>query len=143
MTSRRTMQRSRTGFTLVETVAAVIILAIAIPPMLWSIRQAQIQRVNPMMVSKARWLATEKLEDIVADRNSSTRGYGYVVAGNYPVENPVAGYTGFTRTVAITETAADLVTVGTGYKKVTVTVTWTDATATSRSLPLSTIVTDY
>src|SRR5215468_5576988 len=140
MKSHRMMQR-RSGFTLVETVAAVIILAIAIPPMLWSIRQAQIQRVNPMMVSKARWLATEKLEDIVADRNSSTRGYGYVIAGNYPAENPVAGYTGFTRTVTITETAADLVTVGTGYKKVTVTVTWTDATATVRSLPLSTIVT--
>jgi len=131
------------GFTLVETVAAVIILSIAIPPMLWSIRQAQINRVNPMMVSKARWLATEKLEDIVADRHSSTRGYGYVIAANYPTENPVAGYTGFRRTVTITETAADLVTVGTGYKKVTVTVTWTDATATSRSLPLTTIVTDY
>ena len=140
MKSHRLTQR---GFTLVETVAAVIILAIAIPPMLWSIRQTQISRVNPMMVSKARWLATEKLEDIVADRHSSARGYGYVSGGNYPAENPVTGYAGFTRTVSITETAADLVTVGTGYKKVTVTVTWTDATGTSRSMPLSTIVTDY
>ena len=139
----RHVHRHRLGFTLIETIAAVVILTIAIPPMLWSIRQAHVQRVNPMQVSKARWLATEKLEDIIADRHSTTRGYGYIVAGNYPTENPIAGFPSFSRSISITETAADLSSAGTGYKKVTATVSWTDATATSQSLQISTIVTDY
>lgn len=135
--------RGPTGFTLIETIAAIVILTIAIPPMLWSIRQAQVQRVNPVQVSKARWLATERLEDIIADRHSTTRGYGYLITGNYPSEVPIAGFASFSRSVSINETAADLVTAGTGYKKATVTVNWTDATSTLRSLQLSTVITDY
>ena len=133
----------RRGFTQVETIAALVILTVAIPPMLFAIRQAQYHRVNPIMSSKARWLVTEKLEDIIADRHSTTRGYGYVIASNYPAENPVGGYTGFTRSVAINETAADLVSAGTGYKRVTINVAWTDATGTARTLSIATIVTDY
>ncbi len=140
---RRTHRKPHRGFTLIETIAAMIILTIAIPPMMWAIRNAHTQRVNPMMASKARWLATEKLEDIIADRHSTTRGYDYLVTGNFAAETPVSGYTGFNRTVAFAETTADLATAGTGYKRATVTVTWTDATATSRSLAVSTIVTDY
>nr|AQQ75240.1 hypothetical protein [uncultured bacterium] len=111
--------------------------------MLWSIKQAHVQRVNPMMASKARWLATEKLEDIIADRHSTTRGYGYLVSGNYPIENPVGGAPGFTRSVSINETRANLTSPGTGYKRVTVTVSWTDATSTNRSLSIATVLTDY
>lgn len=142
MRRKQTHHRLR-AFTQIETIAALVILTIAIPPMLFAIRQAQYHRVNPIMSSKARWLVTEKLEDIVADRHSTTRGYGYVIASNYPAENPVSGYTGFTRSVAISETAADLVTAGTGYKRVTVSVGWTDATGTARTLSIATIVTDY
>lgn len=143
MPLRRPHARRPRGFTLIETIAAILVLSIAVPPLLWSIRQAHIQRVNPMLASKARWLATEKLEDIVADRHSTTRGYGYLVAGNYPAESPVAGYTGFTRTVSFVQTNADLVTAGSGYMKATVTVSWTDATSTARSLSIATVVTDY
>lgn len=131
------------GFTLIEAISSIVILTIALPPMLWAIRDSHVRRVNPMMSSKARWLAAEKLEDIIADRHSTTRGYSYLVAGNYPAENPVSGFIGFTRSVAFAETGADLVTAGTGYKRATVTVSWTDATATARSLSLSTVVTDY
>jgi prepilin-type N-terminal cleavage/methylation domain-containing protein len=136
-------QLRRRGFTLIEAAAAIVILSIAIPPMLWSVRQSHIQRVNPMMASKARWLATEKLEDIIADRHSSTRGYTYLINGNYPAETPVSGFTGFSRSVAFTETTANLVSAGTGYKRATVTVSWTDATSTVRSLALGTIITEY
>lgn len=142
MAHRRTFRRTG-GFTLIETIAAIVILTIAIPPMLWAVRQAQVQRVNPMMVSKARWLATEKLEDIIADRHSTTRGYAYLVSANYPNENPVTGYANFTRTVTFNETTADLSTAGTGYMRATVAVGWTDTTGTARSLSLATILTDY
>ena len=136
----------RTGFTLMETVAAIVILAVALPPMLWAVTAAQRERINPMLASRARWLAVEKLEDIVADRHSTTRGYAYLITANYPAENPVPGYTGFTRTVTFLETKADLVTTSPaplGYMTVTVTVGWNDAVAAARTLAVSTVLTDY
>lgn len=135
--------RRRRGFTLIETISTIVILAIAIPPMLWAIRQAHVQRVNPMMASKARWLAMEKLEDIIADRHSTTRGFGYLVVGNYPAESPVTGFTGFTRSVTFNQTTVDLVTPGAGYMRATVSVGWTDATSTARSLAIATVITEY
>jgi prepilin-type N-terminal cleavage/methylation domain-containing protein len=136
----------RRGFTLIETVAAIIILAVAIPPMLWTVREAHHQRANPMLASKARWLAVEKLEDIIADRHSTgARGYSWLITGNYPAETPVTGFTGFDRTVTFLETDATLVTPtpGGGYMNVTVTVSWTDANANAQSLAISTVLTDY
>ena len=138
------MSTARTrGFTLIETIAAVVILALAIPPMLWAVREAHIQRVNPMLASKARWLATEKLEDIIADRHSTTRGWAYLIAANYPAEPTISGYPGFSRTVTLTQTLADLSTPGDGYMTIEVQVQWTDATATVRTWSVSTVVTEY
>jgi len=128
---------------LIEAIACIVMLSVAIPPMLWSVRQAHIQRVNPVMASKARWLAMEKLEDVIADRHSSTRGYDYLVTGNYASESNIPKFAGFTRTVSFNETAADLSSPGTGYMTVNVTVSWTDATATARSLAVSTVLTEY
>jgi prepilin-type N-terminal cleavage/methylation domain-containing protein len=131
------------GFTLIETIAAVVILAIALPPMLFAIRDAHVQRVNPMLASQARWLATEKLEDILADRHSDSRGWEYLTEGNYPAEPSVTGFPGFGRSVTLTETGADLVTPGSGYMTVTVQVSWVDATSTARTLSISMVVTEY
>ena len=135
--------RGRRGFTLIESIAAVVILSIATPPMLWAIREAHTQRVNHVLSSRARWLATEKLEDVIADRHSTTRGYTYLVTGNYATESSVTGYTNFARSVTFTETDADLSTSGSGYMTVDVTVTWTDAVGTAQSLTVSTVLTDY
>jgi prepilin-type N-terminal cleavage/methylation domain-containing protein len=137
------------GFTLIETVAAILILAVAVPPMLWAVSQAQQKRANPMLASKARWLAIEKLEDIIADRHSTSgnRGWDYLIAGNYPAENPgdISGFPQFGRTVTLVETQADLSTPDSdgGYMKVTVTVTWTNAEGDSQSLSISTVLTEY
>ncbi len=136
-------QRRRAGFTLIETIAAIVILAIAAPPMLWAIRDAHVQRVNPVMASRARFLATEKLEDVIADRNSTTRGWGFLLSANYPSESPVAGFAGFSRSVTLSETAADLASAGTGYMAITVDVSWTDATNTARTLSVSAVATEY
>jgi Tfp pilus assembly protein PilV len=130
-----------TGFTLIEAIMSIVILSISVPAMIYAVRNAHTQRVNPMMASTARWLASEKLEDIIADAHSSTRGYTYVLASNYPAESPVTSFTGYSRSVSVTETGADLASPGTGYKKVVVTVTWTDGTATARSLALTSVVT--
>ena len=141
MTNRS--RRRLPGLTLIETIIAMVVLAAAVPGTLWAIRDAAVQRVAPLQVSKARWLVTEKLEDIVADRNSTTRGYSYVVAGNYPNEASISGFPGFTRTTTISETAADLTSAGTGYKKVTVSVVWTDTKGVSRQVSIATVITDY
>jgi type II secretory pathway pseudopilin PulG len=136
-------RRSSSAFTLIEAIIAIVILSVAMPPMLWAIRDSQTARVSPILTSRARWLATEKLEDVIADRHSTTRGYSYVVSGSYAAEPTITGFPGFSRSVAITESGAAFATGGTGYKLVTVTVSWTDARAQARSLALSTVVTDY
>jgi prepilin-type N-terminal cleavage/methylation domain-containing protein len=139
---RKRARKSR-GFTITECVVAIVVLGIAVPPMMYALRAAHRHRVNAILPSRARWLATEKLEDITADRHSTTRGYTYLASANYPAESSITGYPGFTRSVAFNVTGADLVSAGSGYKKATVTVSWTDATGTARSLALSTVLTDY
>ncbi len=133
----------RRGFTLIEAIAAMVILSVALPPMLWAVRDAQVRRIGPVMASRARFLATEKLEEVIADRHGTTRGYAWVITSRYATESPVAGFAGFDRTVTVTETGADLVSAGAGYKTVTVTITWTDAGGVGRSLTVSTVITDY
>ena len=128
-----------------ETVAAIVILAIAVPPMVWALREGHTQRVNPVMASTARWLLTEKLEDIIADRHSTTRGWAYLIPGNYTAESPVTDFDGFDRSVTLTEYQADLTTTDSdgGYMVVDVVVDWTDATGTNRAVTISTVVTEY
>lgn len=137
--------RSRAGFTIMETVAAIVMLSIAVPPMVNALNEGHTQRVNPVLASTARWLAVEKLEDVIADRHSTTRGWSHLVPGNYGAESPVTGFTGFDRTVTLTEYQADLTTadVTGGYMVVDVAVSWTDATATARTLTISTVITEY
>ncbi|MBY0263724.1 MAG: type II secretion system GspH family protein [Phycisphaerales bacterium] len=142
--SSSTRRRFRPGFTLVEAVCAIVIISIALPGMFWAMRDAQTKRADPVLANRARLLAQERLEDIIADRHSSTRGYAYVVSGNYASEAAVTGFSNMARSVAITESGANLVGgSGTGYKTVAVTVTFRDGRNTLRTLTLSTVLTDY
>jgi hypothetical protein len=133
----------RRGFTLTEAVASIVVLSVAIPSMLLGVREAQYHRTNRVLASRAHWLAVEKLEDVIADRHSNTRGYTYLASANYPVESTITGYPGFSRAVAFAETTADLLTPGSGYMRVTVTVSYADAGGATRSLPLATELTNY
>ncbi len=137
--------RRATGFTLVELIAAIVLLAVAVPPMLWATSQAQHQYVDPVLSSRARWLATEKLEDIIADRYSTTRGYDHLVSSNYPDELPgsIPGFAAYERQVTLIETQADLTTPGTGYMTVTVHLSWTGSTGKARETSVSTVLTEY
>lgn len=133
----------RHGFTLIEAIAVMVLMTVAIPPMMWSIREAHISRANPVLASRARWLAVSKLEDVIADRSSPVRGYNYLTPGNYASEPTIPGYAGFSRTVNFNETLVDLTTSGNGYMNVTVTVSWTDAQGTSQTLNISTVLTEF
>jgi len=137
-------RRRSGGFTLIEVIIAVVVLAIAIPPVFWALRDANVRRVDPINLSRARWLVNEKMEDVLADARSTTRGYSYLISGNYASESPVSGFTGFSRSVAISESGASLVAgSGTGYKTVAVTVNYVDGKGATKSLSVSTVVTQY
>lgn len=131
------------GFTLIEAIAAVVVLAVAMPAMLFALSDAQRSRAMPVMAERGRWLAAEQLEDIIADRHSTTRGYSYVVNGNYPAQTSIPGFPGYARSVSIAETGPTLSGAGTGYKTVTVTVTYSGPGGVSRSFSLATAITEY
>lgn len=127
------------GFTLIETVIAVIVLALAMGlliPFTVGLRNS----AAPPLSEQQLLLAQEKLEQVIADRQDSTTPKGFVYStnpANYPAENPIAGVTGFSRSVTIAcVTAADPNAAGTAptpscalsdgrtdYGRVTVTVT--------------------
>jgi len=133
----------RGGFSLIEAIIVIVILSVAVPAMFWAVRDAAERRAEPVMFARARWLAAEKLEDIVADRYSSLRGYAYVVNSSYPAEETLDGFPGFSREVEVIERAANLVSAGTGYKVATVRVRYPVARGELRTLELAAVVTDY
>lgn len=135
--------QTRDAFTLIEAIAAIVLMSIALPTMLLSIKDAQSRRADPVLLCRARWLAAERIEDILADRASPARGYTYVTPASYTLESVVPGFPGFTRSVAVTETGPSLSGAGTGFKTATVTVGWRDGQSQARTLTLSTVVTSY
>lgn len=139
----RPTRRAPRAFTLIEALIAIVLVSVAVPSMLWAVRDAISTRANPILASRARWLAAEKLEDVIADRNSPNRGYSYIASANYAAESTISGFTNFSRSVSISETDVSLSTAGTGYKTVTVTVSYTDGRGASRSFTLATVLTDY
>ena len=132
----------RRAFTLIEAITAMVIMGIAMPAMLAALSSAHRGRVAPVMASRARWLAVERLEDIIADRASPARGWEYVVPGNYGDEPSIPEVPGFSRTVQIDETGPDLATPGEGYKTITVTVAWVHGGDETRSVRLATVLTE-
>ncbi|CAN5838739.1 hypothetical protein BH11PLA1_BH11PLA1_18850 [soil metagenome] len=136
------IRRARGGLTLIEAVIAVVILSIGVPPLLLALRNATVRRVSQTLSERARWLAVERLETVLADRNSSARGYGYITGSNYPAEAAVSGYAAYSRSVTLTTTGANFA-AGTGYCTASVTVGYTDPVRGATALSLSTVVTDY
>lgn len=132
----------RRAFTLIEAITAVLVLGVAMPSMLAALASAHQARVTPIKTSQARWLAMERLEDVIADRASPERGWAYLVTGNYPTESTVPDFPGFARTTTLTETESDLVTPGEGYMTAAVTVSWIHEQDTPLSVTLTTVLTE-
>ncbi len=134
---------SHRAFTLIELLIAVVVLAIATPPLVLALSDASVRRSSRTLDERARWLAAELLEEIIADRHSAARGYSYVLNANYPTQNTISGFPGFSRVVSVTTTGPNFAVGGSGYKTVTVTVNWTDPRGGAKSFALSSVVTDY
>lgn len=98
------------GFTLIEVILVIVVLAIAIPGLISAVSFMTARQVNTVGATIAADLAQEKMEEIMGDRMNAARGYAYVVNANYAAETPMAAPFGnYNRTVnIICVTAADL-----------------------------------
>ncbi|MBI5838391.1 MAG: prepilin-type N-terminal cleavage/methylation domain-containing protein [Candidatus Eisenbacteria bacterium] len=113
------------GFTLIELVLVLMVLAVGIPPLI-SLGNNCLQSLHQgAYVTTATSLAQEKLENVAQDRALVSRGWSYIVAGNYPAESPVTGFPGYARATTI---ATDSTYSGVTYRNVSVTVTAPDNT---------------
>ena len=134
-------RRRAKAFTLIEAIAAIVLLSVAVPSMTWGVRDAVIRRTDPIKLTKARWLLAERMEQIIADRHSTSRGYDYCVNAVYPAEGSVSGFSGFSRSTSISAINTNVGT--TGWKMATVTVTYIDGVGVARTISLSSILTNY
>lgn len=126
---RRASQPARraNGFTLIEAIAAVSLLSVCIPTLLLALAEAKRSESRPVLVTRASFLAEERMEDVLGDLLCESRGYAYLTSAHYPNEAQVVGATNFRRTTTIQVVGADGRPGGSGFKLATVQVSWTDA----------------
>lgn len=117
--------KGQRGYTLIELVMTLMLLGIGVPTLITVGNQCLQGLHQGAYVTTASSLAQEKLEKILSDRDAANRGYSYIIAGNYPAENPVSGFTGFSRAVTV---AADSTYDSITFRNVSVTVTCPDGT---------------
>ena len=128
------MKKRRRATTIIEIVMAMVILAVAMPPLMNAFVEASHQSIHPSKATIAAFLATERMEQIIARRYRNSEGYAAVSTANFPNESSVSGFVGFSRSVSITPVDALFSPVGTdeGYKLVRVTVSWSGGTESVR-----------
>ena len=107
------------GFTLIEVVLIIVIAGVAVLPLSMLFANSSIRSGDARNATVAAQLAGAKLEELAADRDSPTRGFSYLVSGNYPSESPVTAFPGYSRSVAI---AVDSTYDGVTFRNVRVTV---------------------
>ncbi|HPF39903.1 MAG TPA: hypothetical protein P5081_02010 [Phycisphaerae bacterium] len=114
--------KRRRSATIIETVAAIVILSIALPGLISAFAEASHQSIRPYQQSIASMLAVERMEEIIARRCRGTDGYDAVTTANFPAESPVSGFPAFSRTVSVSYVDSALNAAGSdqGYKLVTV-----------------------
>ena len=124
------------GFTLPEVVLILVIAAVAVLPLGMLFANSSIRSSEARNATVMAQLAQAKMEEIAADKSSSSRGFSYLIAANYPAENPVAAFSGHSRSVAF---APDSVYDGVTFRTVSVTV----AFASVPSVTLTTWFTNF
>src|SRR5262249_24782175 len=72
----------RRAFSLVEVLADVVVLSVALPPSLGVIMDATVARRDSALATRAAFLATGVLEHILADVNSADASLGFSALSN-------------------------------------------------------------
>lgn len=114
------------GFTLIETVLAISLISVGMLGTFAMIQNSLGSSVTSTQTLQATWLARERLDRILFNKEMS--GYNFIIPANYSGNETFTGaLIPFTRTTQIVEvSSADLASAqsGSGYKRVTVSVTW-------------------
>ena len=152
----------RRAFTLVESLAVVVVLSIAIPPAVSMMADAARAQADSVSTTRATWFATALLEQVIADVNSDDAGLGFAALAdsNVYLTTPKVGFNdrngpliahysglGLTHSVLIGD-LADAGGVVTGdadedvFRTITVGVAWTTLKGDSRTLSIGCVVTD-
>lgn len=152
----------RRGFTLIEAVIAIVVLAIAVPATTAMIRDATVARADSAQTSRALWLGNAICEQILADAASSDPSLGmeafadqnaYTAAPETGLRDRLdtllSDYVAFG--IDFELSIGPLVTVSGSasgdperdvYRSVEVRIRWHNASGDPLSMPLSLLVTD-
>ena len=98
--------RRRRALSLVEVVIAMVILAIAVPPLMFQMAAGVQQQETVLIQQNLTQLASERMWQIYADHADPTRGYAYIVDASYPPESAPLTLAGYTRQTTILEVSA-------------------------------------
>ncbi len=91
------------GFTLIQSIIIIAVLAIVIPPLIDLLSSNLIHSGKSEAITQAVIYGRDKMDEIIADKKSPARGYNWVVTpGQYASDVPANG---FTRVVIIDTTA--------------------------------------
>lgn len=162
MLARRSQTGLTRGFTLIEAVVAMVVLAIAVPIGLAMMRDAATSRINNAKASTAYWLANAIIEQVMADLDSPTAGLGFEAFDNVNSYLNDAPDALTTRLASVTDeaeakgyvwsmtasAAMDYTGATTGdatedlYRRITVQVLWFDALGDPHMLQLSLMAAD-
>jgi len=114
----KTGYRRQQGFTLLELVAVILIVAVASVPLFTLFSQAGIGLLSDETIQTATQLAQERAETLLAVRRN--RGYGDTEVSTDLVENLNGSYTGYTRSTTIVPFAGAACPGGATCKQATV-----------------------
>lgn len=99
MAAKNSICSSERGSSMIELITTVLFIGIALPALLQLYSYIFINSSVYEIETKAIMLCNQKLEEIVTDKLSATRGYSWVTtSGRYPSESISNGYV---RTVLI------------------------------------------
>lgn len=143
--------RDSKGFTLIEIILVIVIMAIAIPAIIGGISFMTQSQINPLATTTAANLARERMEQVVADKRNPAIPFTaideVVDGGRYADETPVPGFANYDRLINIVCVAPANLDVNAGcptnYRRVQVTV---QANGVGPSVPdvlLVTLLTDF
>lgn len=132
----------KSGFTLIELILTIVVISLGLTGLMSlfeNVTRGILEADNAVIAGN---LAREKLEQIVQYKWNS--GYPALTGSLYPSETFTGDYSRFTRSTSILEVAgSDLSTaeVGSGYKRVEVTVTW--GARPTQTIALPTVLASY
>lgn len=106
------------GYSIIEVITVILFIGMALPSLVLFFSHAVVASAEEEIQSKALMLCEQKMEEILADKMSPSRGYSWITTPNRYASETISG--GFTRTVAVVTTGKIYNSVS--YAEITITV---------------------